>query len=157
MHGSVTCCGDALFSAPDPDVEMALKLAVIGARRHWPPPSRRGAGRWCCCAAVGKSLFKGRRLTAFTDAEEQQVGLAANAPWLLEKRLRDAGAVYESGPAWQPFVVVDGNLSTGQDPASGSAAAQAMRERQSAVVVNGNRLAIGRRAAWARADLSRSG
>jgi len=71
-------------------------------------------------------LFAGRRLTAFTDAEETQVGLAANAPWLLEERLRAAGAEYESGPAWGPYVVVDGNLITGQNPASGEAAGEAM-------------------------------
>ena len=71
-------------------------------------------------------LFKGRKLTAFTDVEEEQVGLAANAPWLLEKRLRAAGADYSSGPAWQPYVVVDGNLITGQNPSSGKPAAEAL-------------------------------
>ncbi|MYS23756.1 Putative intracellular protease/amidase [Streptomyces sp. DvalAA-14] len=74
----------------------------------------------------GSWLFKGRRLTAFTDAEEKQVGLAANALWLLEERLRGAGALFESGPAWSSYVVVDGNLVTGQNPASGEAAATAL-------------------------------
>jgi putative intracellular protease/amidase len=74
----------------------------------------------------GSWLFKGRRLTAFTDAEEEQVGLSANAPWLLEERLRGAGAHFESGPAWSSYVVVDGNLVTGQNPASGEAAANAL-------------------------------
>jgi putative intracellular protease/amidase len=71
-------------------------------------------------------LFKGRRLTAFTDDEEEQAGLAANAPWLLEKRLRAAGADFVAAPAWQSHVVVDGNLITGQNPASGAAAAEAI-------------------------------
>ena len=71
-------------------------------------------------------LFKGRKLTGFTDDEERQVGLADNAPWLLEERLRGAGAVFESGPAWGSYVVVDGNLITGQNPASGAAAADAL-------------------------------
>ncbi|MEV0074256.1 type 1 glutamine amidotransferase domain-containing protein [Amycolatopsis sp. NPDC050768] len=74
----------------------------------------------------GAWLFKGRKLTAFTDDEEQQVGLAQNAPWLLEERLRGAGAEYSSGPAWGPYVVVDGNLITGQNPASGEQAAEAL-------------------------------
>jgi putative intracellular protease/amidase len=68
-------------------------------------------------------VFAGRRLTAFTDEEERQAGLADNAPWLLEDTLRARGAVFESGPAWQPYVVVDGNLVTGQNPASSQAAA----------------------------------
>lgn len=74
-------------------------------------------------------LFKGRRLTAFTDAEETQTGLAANAPWLLETRLRQAGANYEGGAPWGSFVVVDGNLITGQNPASAAAVADALLER----------------------------
>lgn len=72
----------------------------------------------------GSWLFKGRKLTAFTDAEEQQVGLADNAPWLVEERLRGGGAEFSSGPAWGPYVVVDGNLITGQNPASARAAAE---------------------------------
>ncbi len=74
----------------------------------------------------GSWLFKGRKVTAFTDEEEQQAGLSANAPWLLEERLRAAGAEVESGPAWGSYVVVDGNLITGQNPASGGAAAEAI-------------------------------
>ncbi|CAB3754540.1 type 1 glutamine amidotransferase domain-containing protein [Paraburkholderia solisilvae] len=70
--------------------------------------------------------FKGRRLTAFTNAEETQAGLAANAPWLLEDRLRAAGASFDSGAPWSSHVVVDGNLVTGQNPASAEAAAKAV-------------------------------
>ncbi|WP_235506011.1 type 1 glutamine amidotransferase domain-containing protein [Variovorax sp. Root411] len=62
--------------------------------------------------------FKGRRVTGFSNVEETQVGLAANAPWLLEDRLRDAGALYESEAPWHSHVVVDGNLVTGQNPQS---------------------------------------
>ncbi|MFD3484814.1 type 1 glutamine amidotransferase domain-containing protein [Streptomyces sp. NPDC058665] len=77
-------------------------------------------------ASDGSWLFAGRRLTSFTDEEERQVGLADNAPWLLETRLRGAGAVYESGPAWGPYIAVDGNLVTGQNPASAGPAAEAL-------------------------------
>jgi putative intracellular protease/amidase len=72
--------------------------------------------------------FKGRKLTAFSNAEEAQVGLADNAPWLLEDRLRAAGAAYEAGTSWTPNVVIDGNLVTGQNPASAEAAAKAVIE-----------------------------
>jgi putative intracellular protease/amidase len=77
-------------------------------------------------APDGGWLFRGRRMTSFADAEEQQVGLAANAPWLLESRLRAAGAVHETGPAFTSYVVVDGNLVTGQNPQSAEAAADAL-------------------------------
>jgi len=76
--------------------------------------------------AEGNWLFKGRKLTAFTDDEEKQAGLANNAPWLLEDRLRAAGAVFEPGPAWASHVVVDGNLITAQNPASAEAAGKAI-------------------------------
>jgi putative intracellular protease/amidase len=70
--------------------------------------------------------FRGRRLTAFSNLEETQTGLAVNAPWLLEDRLRAAGALFEAGAPWSSHVVVDGNLVTGQNPQSAAAAAQAM-------------------------------
>lgn len=76
--------------------------------------------------ASGNWLFKGRKLTAFTDEEEHQTGLDANAPWLLEDRLRAGGAEVSGGPAWQSHVVVDGNLITGQNPSSGEEVAQAL-------------------------------
>ncbi len=74
-------------------------------------------------------LFKGRKMTAFTDAEEHATGLDANAPWLLERRLRAGGAEVHGGPAWQPNVVVDGNLVTGQNPASGERVAEILIEK----------------------------
>ena len=76
--------------------------------------------------AEGNWLFKGRKLTAFTDDEEKQAGLADKAPWLLEDRLRAGGADFESGTAWTSHVVVDGNLITAQNPASAEAAGQAL-------------------------------
>lgn len=69
--------------------------------------------------------FKGRKLTAFSNVEETQTGLAASAPWLLEQRLVAGGAHYEAGEPWAPFVVVDGNLVTGQNPASAEETTQA--------------------------------
>lgn len=66
----------------------------------------------------GVWAFKGYELTSFTDEEEQQAGLAENAPWLLESRLRESGAKFSSVSAWEPHIVVDRNLYTGQNPAS---------------------------------------
>jgi putative intracellular protease/amidase/uncharacterized protein (DUF2267 family) len=66
----------------------------------------------------GEWAFAGRTLSGFTNEEETQAGLADRAPWLLEDRMREAGGSMEQGPAWQPFSVVDGNVVTGQNPAS---------------------------------------
>jgi putative intracellular protease/amidase len=72
----------------------------------------------------GTWAFAGRRLAAFTNDEETQAGLASTAPWLLESRIREAGGEMDTGPAWQPFSVVDDNVVTGQNPASSSEVAQ---------------------------------
>jgi putative intracellular protease/amidase len=74
----------------------------------------------------GDWLFRGRRMVSFIDEEERQTGLAADAPWLIETRLRQAGAVFEHGAPWSSHVVVDGNLITGQNPASAEAAGHAL-------------------------------
>ncbi|KEP69389.1 NonF [Thioclava dalianensis] len=72
----------------------------------------------------GVSIVKGRKVSAFTDSEERGVGLADAVPFLLETRLRELGAQFESVGDWQPHAVVDGRLVTGQNPASSEAAAE---------------------------------
>ncbi|WP_243793730.1 type 1 glutamine amidotransferase domain-containing protein [Saccharopolyspora gloriosae] len=66
----------------------------------------------------GSSPFTGYRLTAFTNAEEQQVGLADKAKWLVQDRLVQLGADFQEGAPWEPNVIADRNLFTGQNPAS---------------------------------------
>lgn len=77
----------------------------------------------------GTWLFKGRKLTGFSNAEETEATFAGNAPWLLEDRLRLAGALYEALPAWTPHVVVDGNLITGQQQVSAEVTANAVLQQ----------------------------
>lgn len=74
--------------------------------------------------STGEWLFDGRKLTAFSDEEEVEFGTADNAPWLLARRLRENGALYEKGPNWEPYVVTDGKLVTGQNPASSALMAE---------------------------------
>jgi putative intracellular protease/amidase len=57
-------------------------------------------------------------VTAFTNEEETQAGLADKAKWLLQDRLTEAGVEVEVAEPWAPHVIVDGNLVTGQNPAS---------------------------------------
>lgn len=66
----------------------------------------------------GSPMVKGRTLSAFTDNEERASEMADTVPFLLESRLRELGALVEKGDDFQPFAVVDGNLITGQNPAS---------------------------------------
>ena len=64
------------------------------------------------------SPFSGYRMTGFTNAEEEQAGLADKAPWLLQDRLVALGADFSEADPWTVNVVVDRNLYTGQNPAS---------------------------------------
>jgi putative intracellular protease/amidase len=68
--------------------------------------------------ADGTSPFAGYQVTAFTNEEETQAGLAAKAPWLVQTELVKLGLQFHEGAPWQPNVVVDRNLYTGQNPAS---------------------------------------
>jgi putative intracellular protease/amidase len=73
----------------------------------------------------GESPFKGYRATGFTNDEEEGVGLASRAQWLLEDELKaKVGVEYSRGPTWEPYMVEDRNLITGQNPASAAVLAE---------------------------------
>jgi putative intracellular protease/amidase len=73
-------------------------------------------------------LVKGKQVTGFTNGEEEAVGLTKVVPFLVEDALIAAGAKYSKGPDWQPYVLTDGILVTGQNPASSDPAARALLE-----------------------------
>lgn len=76
----------------------------------------------------GASPFEGYRLTAYTNDEEEAVGLASKARWLLEDELQTLGVHFSRGESWKPCTVVDRNLYTGQNPASAEPLAQKLLE-----------------------------
>ncbi|MFK3772343.1 type 1 glutamine amidotransferase domain-containing protein [Pseudomonas sp. NPDC089406] len=80
-------------------------------------------------AADGSPLIKGRRVTGFTNGEEAAVELTDVVPFLIEDEFQRLGGLYEKGPDWAPFVVEDGKLITGQNPASSEAVAEALVAR----------------------------
>src|ERR1700730_14790788 len=75
-------------------------------------------------AYQGAPLVKGKRVTGFTNGEEEDVQLTNVVPFLVEDELTRLGAIFEKLPNWQPFSIVDGHLITGQNPASSTVAAQ---------------------------------
>lgn len=76
--------------------------------------------------ASGQPIVVGKRLTAFTNEEEREVGLDKVVPFLLEDKLREVGAKFEKAPNWTDHVVTDGLLITGQNPQSSASAARAV-------------------------------
>ncbi len=76
----------------------------------------------------GAPLVKGKRVTGFTNEEEEEVHLTKVVPFLVEDELKRVGALFEKVPNWQPFAIADGRVITGQNPASSTAAAKALLE-----------------------------
>jgi putative intracellular protease/amidase len=74
----------------------------------------------------GQPLVKGKRVTGFTDGEEEEVHLTKIVPFLVEDEMLRLGATFEKVANWVPFVVTDGRLVTGQNPASSGPGAQAL-------------------------------
>lgn len=66
----------------------------------------------------GNPLVKGKKVTGFTNTEEEAVQLTDVVPFLVEDMLKENGGVYSKGADWSAYALQDGNLITGQNPAS---------------------------------------
>lgn len=96
----------------------AAKDRPIGVVCHAPGVLRHVKG------TDGQPLVKGRKVTGFTNSEEVAVGLTDVVPFLVEDMLQERGGHYEKGADWGVYVVTDGKLVTGQNPASSEEAAK---------------------------------
>lgn len=76
----------------------------------------------------GSPLVKGKKVTGFSNKEEVAVGLTQVVPILVEDMLIESGAFYSSVANWEPYVIQDGNLITGQNPASSELVAEKLFE-----------------------------
>jgi putative intracellular protease/amidase len=74
----------------------------------------------------GAPLVQGKQLTGFTNTEEAAVELTDIVPFLVEDELKAKGAIFKRGEDWASYIVVDGLLITGQNPASSAAAADTL-------------------------------
>ncbi|MDY6924913.1 MAG: type 1 glutamine amidotransferase domain-containing protein [Pseudomonadota bacterium] len=92
----------------------------VGAVCHAPAALRHVKG------PDGEFLVKGRKVTGFTNGEEEGVGLTDVVPFLVEDMLIANGGRYSKGADWSVHVVTDGKLVTGQNPASSQGAAEAL-------------------------------
>ena len=72
----------------------------------------------------GKPLVEGKKVTGFTNTEEEAVGLTNVVPFLVEDELIAKGGIYSKGADWSSYVVTDGLLNTGQNPTSSAATAE---------------------------------
>ena len=80
-------------------------------------------------APNGSPLIQGKSVTGFSNSEEDAVQLSKVVPFLLENELKMKGANYSKAEDWHPYAITDGNLITGQNPASSDPVAKAVLER----------------------------
>lgn len=104
---------EALFAAGKPVAAVCHAPAVL---RHAKAPD-------------GSSLLRGKSVTGFSNTEEDAVQLSNVVPFMLEDELKAKGAHYSRADDWQPHAVTDGNLITGQNPASSELVAMAVLEK----------------------------
>src|SRR5262249_52408070 len=78
--------------------------------------------------AAGKPLVEGKQVTGFTNGEEEDVGLTKVVPFLVEDELLGLGAIFSKVKNWGVHTVKDGQLITGQNPASSGPAAKLLME-----------------------------
>ncbi|PKH15663.1 dimethylallyltransferase [Pseudomonas sp. 43NM1] len=76
--------------------------------------------------ADGQPLVKGKRVTGFSNSEEEAVQLTDIVPFLVEDELKAKGGIYSKGEDWASYVTTDGLLLSGQNPASSQATAEAL-------------------------------
>lgn len=76
----------------------------------------------------GKPLVQGRTVTGFTNGEEEEVGLTKVVPFLVEDELMNLGATFSKVKNWGVHTVADGQLITGQNPASSGPTAMVLVE-----------------------------
>src|ERR1700761_6037788 len=94
---------------------VALVCHAPGALRHVKTPE-------------GRPLVEGKKVTGFTNTEEEAVGLTKVVPFLVEDMLKAKGGIFSKTEDWGVHVVSDGLLTTGQNPASSGPAAKVLLE-----------------------------
>lgn len=77
----------------------------------------------------GESMVQGKAVTGFSNSEEEAAGLIHDVPILVEDMLKKNGGKYSKTSDWQSYVLTDGNLITGQNPASSGGAAAAVLQQ----------------------------
>lgn len=114
--------------AEDP-VSIALIEAMLGSARpsafvcHAPGALRHARN------SEGEPIVKDREVTGFANSEEAAAGLTDVVPFPVESMLVENGGRYTKAADWEPHVVTDGMLITGQNPASSGPAAKAVLKR----------------------------
>ena len=77
----------------------------------------------------GSPLVKGKKVTGFSNTEEEAVQLTEIVPFLVEDMLKANGGIFSKGDDWTPYALEDGLLITGQNPASSELVAEMLLKK----------------------------
>ncbi|RII27001.1 MAG: type 1 glutamine amidotransferase domain-containing protein [Geobacter sp.] len=113
-----------MWDLPDNPASIALIEAFVKAGKPVSAVCHAPAAFANVHGKDGEYLVNGKRVTGFSNTEEEAVELTKVVPFLLEDKLRQMGGIYSKGADWAPYVQVDGSLVTGQNPASSGPAAE---------------------------------
>jgi len=115
-----------LWDLPDDRYSIALIESLVAADRPVAAVCHAPIALKNVRNPSGSLLLMGKNVTGFSNSEEAAAGLTDIVPELVEDALKAAGGHYAKGQDFAPFVVVDGTLITGQNPASSAGAAEAL-------------------------------
>lgn len=113
-----------MWDMPDNPISIALLEAFVRAGKPVAAVCHAPAALVNVRDANGDYLVKGRKVTGFSNGEEDAVELSDVVPFMLEDKLRERGGIYSKGADWAAYAVVDGQLITGQNPASSQLVAE---------------------------------
>lgn len=118
-----------MWDMPDNPTSIALLEAFVRAGKPVAAVCHAPAALVNVRDANGDYLVKGRKVTGFSNGEEDAVDLSDVVPFMLEDKLRERGGIYSKGADWAAYAVVDGQLITGQNPASSQLVAEKLLEQ----------------------------
>ena len=127
-YDAVFCCGGhgAMYDLAEDAASIALIETMFAANKPVAAVCHGSAVFRHTKAPDGAPLVRGKKVAGFTNTEEAAVGLTEVVPYLVEDMLKQNGGIYSKADNFQPHVVTDGNLVTGQNPMSSKAVAAAV-------------------------------
>ncbi len=118
-----------MWDMPDNPVSIALLEAFVRAGKPVAAVCHAPAALVNVRDANGDYLVKGRKVTGFSNVEEDAVELSKVVPFMLEDKLKERGGIYSKGETWAAYALADGQLITGQNPASSQLVAEKLLQQ----------------------------
>lgn len=130
-YDGVFYCGGhgALWDLPANGDSISLIKSFLSEKKMVATVCHATAALLNVCDESGESIIKNTKITGFSNSEEDAVQLSEIVPFLLQDELNRRGAIYHKAKDWQAFVIQDGLIISGQNPASSELVAHKLLEQ----------------------------